>query len=304
MSSHTLRDYGLLAALTVLWGSAFSLIKIGVPEIPPTTMTAVRVALAAAILYLAARAAGQRLPTLATAADRRRWAHFLAIGTLGNSLPFTLIAWGQIEVSSSLAAILIGVMPIFTVTLARLTGIESRIGWRRMAGIGLGLGALVVLMGPAALGQVGGAALAAQLAVAAGAVSYALNAVYTKHLSLTVPILTLAAGNLIAAAAVMVPLAFIVDRPLALTPGAAAVASVVALGVLQTALAAVIYFRLLVAAGPTFASLINYLIPAFGALVGVVWLNEVLGWTEMTALVLILAAIALVRHSQPAPSRD
>lgn len=300
MTHHPLRDYGLLAILTVLWGSAFALIKIAVETFPPVSMTAARVVLAAAILYAIARFAGQRLPGLGTGAGRMTWCHFLAVGTLGNGLPFTLVAWGEATVSSSLAAILIGVMPVFTAALARLTGIESRIGWRRITGICLGLTALVVLMGPAALAGLGNGAVLAQLAIIGAAVSYAANAVYTKHLTLRMPILTLAAGNLIASAAIMVPLAFIMESPLQLRPDAEALTAVIVLGIFQTAFAAIVYFRLLVSGGPTFASMINYLIPAFGAVVGITWLGEVLGWPEVVALGLILAAIALVRNAAPA----
>ena len=300
MTHHPLRDYGLLAILMVLWGSAFSLIKIAVETFSPVSMTAARVMLAAVILYVVARFAGQRLPSLRGREGRIAWCHFLAVGTLGNGLPFTLIAWGEVTVSSSLAAILIGVMPVFTVAMARLTGIESRIGWRRITGICLGLAALVVLMGPAALAGLGSGAVLAQLAIIGAAVSYAANAVYTKHLTLRMPILTLAAGNLIASAAVMLPLAFVMESPLELRPGTDALAAVIVLGIVQTAFAVIIYFRLLVSAGPTFASMINYLIPAFGALIGISWLGEVLGLPEIVAMGLILAGIALVRHPAPA----
>lgn len=300
MAHHPLRDYGLLAILMVLWGSAFALIKIAVETLTPVSMTTARIALAALVLYAVARFAEQRLPSLRNREGLITWGHFLAVGTLGNGLPFTLIAWGETTVSSSLAAILIGIMPVFTAALARLTGIEARIGWRRIAGVCIGLMALVVLMGPAALKGLGSGAVLAQLAVAGAAASYAVNAVYTKHLTLRMPILTLAAGNLIASAVVMVPLALVMENPFVLRPDTAAILSVVALGVLQTAFAAIIYFRLLVSAGPTFASMINYLIPAFGAVVGISWLGEVLGWPEIIALGLILAAIALVRKPAPA----
>lgn len=289
--------------LAVIWGGAFSLIKIAVGSVPPVTVAAARIALAAVILYLVMRAAGEALPRWRTATGRRAWAHFLAVGMLGNGIPFTLISWGEIEVTSSLAAILIGVMPVFTAALARLTGIEARIGARRIAGICLGFGALIVLMGPAALGEIGGRALTAQLAVAAAAASYAATAVYAKRLSLTVPTLTLAAGTMTACAIVMVPAALAIEMPWRITPGAGAVASVAALAVFPTALASIVYFRLLVSAGPTFASMINYLIPAFGAAVGIAWLGESIGAAEIAALTLILGAIALVRHQAPAPAR-
>lgn len=297
MQHHPLRDYGLLLTLAVVWGGSFSLIKVAVETISPLSMVAARIALAATILYLIVRAAGEALPGLKNRNDLRIWGHFLAVGMLGNGIPFTLVSWGELEVSSSLAAILIGVMPVFTVALARVTGIEAHIGWRRFSGICVGLAALVVLMGPAALGEMGGRAIFAQLAVAGAAICYAATAVYAKKLTFTVPTLTLAAATMIAAALVMVPMALIFDQPWHLRPSTGAIWSVVALGIFPTALAAIVYLRLLVSAGPTFASMINYLIPAFGAIVGIFWLGEVLGAREITALALILAAIGLVRNA-------
>lgn len=303
MPHHPLRDYSLLVVLAVIWGGAFSLIKIAVGSVPPVTVATSRIALAAVILYLVMRATGETLPRWSNAAGRRAWAHFLAVGMLGNGIPFSLISWGETEVTSSLAAILIGVMPIFTAALARATGVEARIGTRRIAGICLGFAALIVLMGPAVLGEIGGRTITAQLAVAAAAACYAATAVYAKRLSLTVPTLTLAAGTMTACAIVMVPVSLAVDMPWRIAPSAGAVASVAALAVFPTALASIVYFRLLVSAGPTFASMINYLIPAFGAVVGVAWLGESIGTAEIAALTLILAAIALVRHQAAAPAR-
>lgn len=300
MPHHPLRDYTLLVVLAVIWGGAFALIKIAVATVPPISVAAARIALAAVILYLIARAAGETLPRLARAPGRRIWLHFLAVGMLGNGIPFSLVSWGEIEVTSSLAAILIGVMPVFTAALARLTGIEARIGARRIAGICLGFGALVLLMGPAALGEIGGRTLLSQLAIAAAAASYAATAVYAKRLSLTVPTLTLAAGTMTACAVVMVPVALFVDAPWRIEPDAGAVASIAALAVFPTALASIVYFRLLVSAGPTFASMINYLIPAFGAAAGILWLGETIGTAEMAALALILAAVGLVRQTSRA----
>jgi drug/metabolite transporter (DMT)-like permease len=300
LTPHPLRDYGLLVILAVIWGGAFSVIKVAVGSLGPVTVAAARIALAAVILYLVARAAGQKMPSLAGTGGGRLWGHFLAVGMLGNGIPFTLVSWGEIEVSSSLAAILIGVMPIFTVALARLTGIETRIGTARLIGIGIGFAALVLLMGPAVLGEIGGRTALAQLAVAGAAASYAATAVYAKKLSLTVPTLTLAAATMIACAAVMVPVAVIVEPPWQQAPTMSALASVVALGIFPTALASIIYFRLLVSAGPTFASMINYLIPAIGAAAGIAWLGESIGLNEAAALTLILAAIGLVRRTPQA----
>ncbi len=297
MPIHTVRDYGSLIALAVIWGGSFSVIKIAVESVPPVSIAAGRIALAALILWAVARFSGERLPGFGGAAGRRAWGHFLAVGMLGNGIPFTLVSWGEVSVSASLAAILIGVMPVFTAALGRLTGVETRIGAARGFGIAIGLAALLLLMGPAVLGEIGGTEVLAQIAIAGAAASYAATAVYAKKLTLTVPTLTLAAGTMIASAAVMVPAALLWDRPWTLAPTAEGIASVAALGAVATAFASIVYFRLLVSAGPTFASMINYLIPAVGALAGVAWLGESLEANEIAALALILAAVALVRNA-------
>ena len=296
MAFHSVRDYVLLLTLSLIWGGSFAVIKIAVATVTPLTIAAGRIAIAFILLYALARAAGEVLPALRDAAGRASWGHFLAVGMLGNGIPFTLVSWGEIEVSASLAAILIGVMPVFTVVFAHLTAIERIDGPRRLIGVGAGLAGLVVLMGPAALGRLGGEAVLAQLAVAGAAASYAATAVYARRLTLRMPTLTLAAGTMGASAAVMVPAALLVDAPWRLAPSAGAVASVAALGVFATALASIVYFRLLASAGPTFSSMINYLIPAFGAVIGVAWLGEAVGPRELVALALILGAIALVRN--------
>lgn len=286
--------YALLLTLSAIWGSSFLLIKIAVAEVPPLTMTAARMALALAFLHGLCLWRGEAPPPPATREGRRLWGHFLVIGMLGNGLPFTLIAWGEIAVDSALAAILIGAMPIFTVLFAHASGVERIAGARALAGIAAGFAGLVALMGPAAVMGLGAAALS-ELAIAAAAASYAATAVYARRLSLQVPAATLAAGTMAAGALIMVPAALVLEAPWRLDPGAGALAAVAALGLVGTGCAALVYFRLLAAAGPTFTSMINYLIPVFGAALGAALLGETLGPAEMAALALILGGIALIR---------
>lgn len=294
LSPRAVRDYALLVTLSVIWGSSFLLIKIAIAEVPPLTMTAARVVLALAILHALALKRGVAPPPPRDTGSRRLWGHFLVIGMLGNGIPFTLIAWGEIVVDSALAAILIGLMPMFTVVFAHASGVERIAGARGLLGVGAGFAGLVVLMGPAALAGLGAAALS-ELAVIAAAASYAATAVYARRLSLRVPALTLATGTMAASVIVMVPAALIAEAPWRLDPGMGALAAVAALGAIGTGAAALVYFRLLAAAGPTFTSMINYLIPVIGAALGVALLGESIGLAEGAALALILGGIALVR---------
>lgn len=294
MSSRALRDYGLVVTLSLIWGSSFLLIKVAIDEVPPVTMAAVRVVIAFAVLYLLVRLGGQSLAPPWGAGGRVRWGHYLVIGMLGNGIPFSLVSWGEIEITAALAAILIGVMPVFTVVFAHGFGVERVTGPWRLAGIAAGLAGLVVLMGPAALTEMGGAALH-ELALIGAAACYAATAVYARRLTLRLALVPLAAGSMAASAMVMVPAALILETPWRLSPGLGAGSAVAALGVIATGFASIIYFRLLASTGPTFAATINYLIPVFGAGLSVVLLGEQVGPREVLALVLILSGIALVR---------
>jgi drug/metabolite transporter (DMT)-like permease len=296
-----LRDYALLVTLSAIWGASFLLIKLAIAEVTPLTMVAARIMIAFFVLYALARIDGQTIAPPKGPEGRALWGHFLVIGILGNGLPFTLVSWGEIQVTASLAAILIGVMPVFTVIFAHAFDVEKLSGPRRLAGVGVGLAGLVLLIGPAALGKLGSAAIH-EFAVIGAAASYAATAVYARRLTLRMPAITLATGSMAASMLIMVPAALIVDSPLDLRPSVAAIGAVIALGVIATAIASIIYFRLLAAAGPTFASMINYLIPVFGAGFGMVLLDESVGWLEMAALALILSGIALVKSPEGRPA--
>lgn len=294
MTRKAAQDYARVVTLSLIWASSFVFIKIAVHDIPPVTMAAVRVLIAFVILYLLARAYGQELAPPWQAGGQTRWRHFLVIGMLGNGIPFFLVSWGEVEITAALAAILIGVTPVFTVIFAHAFGVERSSGPRRHAGIAAGIAGVVVLVGPAVLRELGHAVLH-QLALIGAAASYAATTVYARRLALRLPLLPLAAGTMAAAAAVMVPAALLLEAPWRLTPGAQSLGALAALGIVATALAAIIYFRLLASAGPTFTSTINFLIPVFGAALSVALLGESVGPRELAGLILILGGIALVK---------
>ncbi len=307
LPSRRLADILTLLVLTALWGSAFAVIKITVEEIPPMTIATGRIVVASFLLVGFLPLMGVKLSALFRA-DRRMWAQFFILGLLGNGIPFTLVGFGQERIDSSLAAILIGTMPIFTVLLARGFGVERHLRARHFFGIAVGFAGLIVLMGPEALAGLGDArslaALIGQLAVVGGALSYAANAVYGRVLTEDMPISLLAAGNMLACAFVMLPATLIVERPWTLDPSWASVGWVIWLGVGSTAFGVWVYLRLLLSAGPTFASLINYMIPGLGIVVGTLWLGERVGSRELVALALILVAMALIRTRARQPIAD
>ena len=186
-------------------------------------------------------------------------------------------------------------MPVFTVVLAQVFGIERITSWKTMVGIAVGFSGLILLVGPAILKELGGATIH-ELAVIGAAASYAATAVYARKLAVRLPAVTLGAGTMAASACVMIPMAFMFEAPWQMRPGADAIWAVAFLGVVSTGLASVVYFRLLASTGPTFTSMINYLIPLIGAGLGVLWLGETVGFYELLALALIIGGVALVRQ--------
>ncbi len=286
------REVVLLLALSAFWGASFLFIKVAVTTVPPFTLAAGRLVLAAGLLFAFVNVRGGRLP-----ASLRAWGPFVVIGIAGNVLPFVLINWSETRIDSGLAAILIGTMPIFTVLIAHRFTRDERLTRDKVTGIALGFAGLAVLVGSGALAGLGGD-ITAQLAVCAAAASYAATAVYSRRLARVSPEIT-AAGSIIAGAAIALPLSLAIDRPWALAPSGEALAAIAALAVLSTALAAVIFFHLLASAGATFTALSNYLIPLSGVLWGVLFLSERPGLNALLALAMILGAVALVRPGPP-----
>ncbi len=276
----------LLILLASLWSSSFAAIKIGVGTIPPLTLAAGRIAVAAAVLYALIALRGQRLPRSA-----RLWALFFLIGVTGNALPFTLIAWGEERIDSGLAAILMAVMPPATVLLTHVFTRDERLTAIKVIGVAMGFAGVVLLIGPEALRGLGGQA-GRQLAVAGGAVCYAVAATVACFMPPSSPAVR-SAAVMICASVQMIPLALFVDQPWALSPSPGSVAALVYLGLFPTALATIIFFQLISARGATFVALNNYMIPVMGVIWGAAFLGERLSLQALGALALILIGIGV-----------
>ena len=291
-------EWALLLALVVLWGSAFLFIRVALDAFTPIAITAGRLVIGAAVLGLLLLALGKTPP-----GEPRAWRFFASIAFMGNALPFFLISWGQQGIPSGLAGILMAVMPLGVLVMAHFLVPGERLTRGRVAGFAVGFLGVIVLTGPEALRALGGDAreLVSQLAVLGGALCYGIAAILARRGPAYEPIVTaasvLALGGAMAvafAAATALPgagLSGIVRAEV--TPWAAA--SLLALGAASTALATVVFFNLVRRAGPTFMSLINYLIPVWAVLLGALALDERLPPRAFAALALILAGIVLSR---------
>jgi drug/metabolite transporter (DMT)-like permease len=197
------------------------------------------------------------------------------MGLLNNAIPFSLIVWGQQHIASGVASILNAATPLFTVLLAHVLTDDERLNAGKLAGVLIGFAGVAVLLGPQALWG-GGVQLGAQLLCLLGALSFALAGIFGRRFhAMGVTPLATATGQLTASSVVMLPLALWIDRPWELAvPGAPVVVAVLALAVLSTALAYVLYFRLLASAGATNLLLVTLLIPVGAVALGVALLHE------------------------------
>ena len=292
------RQLALLVLLAGIWSSSFMFIKIGVATIPPATMAAARLSLAAVMLVAIARFQDYRLPfTL------RAWGAFTFVGVMGNAVPFTLIAWGELEVDSGLAAILMGVMPVATALLAHAFVGDERLTRRRAAGVLLGFSGTVLLLGASALYGLG-AHVAAQLAVVGGALCYAITTVFVRRFA-NLPDVLMAAGAITTGALAILPMAFLFESPLSVSPSVSSMAAVAVLGIVSTGFAALIYFYLIRTVGAAIFSQVNFLTPAIGVAFGMIFLGELPGADAWSALGLIVIGVWLVtRRSRPGRKPD
>lgn len=292
--AHRPADWVTLFVLAIMWGSAFLFTKIAVSEMSPVSLVASRLVIAAAILLLVVFVSRRSLRVSATQAK-----FFLVMALIGNCIPFFLISWGQQWIASSVAGMLMASMPLVTMALAHVFLEGEPLTARKLAGFGFGFFGVVVLLGPAKLLELGGGGneIAGQLAVLGGAFSYACAAIVARR-GPAQDSLTTATGVMIAASMVMVPLMLVSGPPSPSTISAPAVFSMLALGIVSTGLATLLYFRLIKTAGPGFLSMINYLIPLWATFLGAVVLSEDLELSAWVALALILFGMFLTQSQR------
>ncbi len=277
-------DLALLLVLATLWGGSYTFIRIGVETIPPVTLIAARTLLAGAVLLVVIRWRGLRLPR-----DLATWRLFLVQAGLNSVLPFTLIAWAERSVEAGLATILSSTSPIFVVLLTCLLGTVERLPRLRLAGIAAGLAGTLLIVGVEAVAGVG-EHFTAQLALVAASLCYGGAALFGRNFKGLDPIMP-AAGSLICGALVLLPLSLALDRPWTLTPSVASIQALIALSLFSTALAFVIYFRLIVRLGSVATTSVAYLRVPTGVLIGMAFLGEALSPTAWAGLVLVVGGV-------------
>ncbi len=282
------REWALLITLSILWGGSFFFAEVALEGLPPLSVVFARVAIGALALLVLVHAVGLRLPR-----ELRLWRAFFVMGALNNLIPFTLIVWGQTAITGGLAAILNATTPLFTVVLAHMLTRDERLTLAKLAGVVIGCLGVAVMIGPEVPGGLGIAVLA-QLAVLGAALAYAFAGIYGRRFRETPPLVT-ATGQVTASTVMLCPLALMVDQPWTLAlPGPAILSALLGLGLLSTAAAYVIYFRILASAGATNLLLVTFLIPVSAILLGVLVLSEQLSVAQLAGMGLIALGLAAI----------
>lgn len=289
-------EWAMVIALSIVWGGSFFTVGIAVQELPPLTIVVCRVGLAAIGLWAFCIVSGIRMPSRLQA-----WLAFAGMGTLNNAIPFSLIVWGQTEIASGLASILNATTPFFGVLVANALTSDERASSAKLAGVLIGLGGVIWMVGATALSGLGDAVWA-QLAILGAAVSYAFAGVYGRRFrTMGIAPVATATGQVTCSTLLLVPLMLVIDQPWTLSaPELETMVALVALALISTSLAYVLYFRILAAAGATNLLLVTFLIPPVAILLGIAFLGEVLEWRYIGGMALIFAGLVMIDGRLPA----
>jgi drug/metabolite transporter (DMT)-like permease len=291
-TSPGLKNWLLLITLGMIWGASFMGSKFALTGFAPLWVAAIRISFGAVSLTVLAYALGRRLPGWNGPKDKRIWLHCFGMALFTNAIPFTLLSWGQLRVTSGFAGITMAVVPLLVLPLAFFFVPGERMGPRKIIGFMIGFVGTVMLVGLEAFDLRGGDLEgAARLACVAAACCYAVGSIITRLCPPTSN-MGFAAGALLIAAVMILPVALYVEG----VPqgfGMPAVYGVTFLGLFTTALATIMLVTIINSAGPSFLSMVNYQVPVWAVIFGVVLLGEKLPTQFIWALGLILLGVAV-----------
>jgi drug/metabolite transporter (DMT)-like permease len=289
-------ELALLLALATLWGASYTFIRIGVATIPPITFIAGRTAIAGLLLLVIMRARGVAMPT-----DAATWRRFLFQACMNSVIPWTMVAWGERALDAGLATILNSTAPIFTFFLTLVVTRHEALTSRKLIGVLAGMVGICLIVGVQALSGFG-EQLTAQIVTLLAAVCYAGAAIFGRGFKGLDPMAP-AAGSLISGAAILIPLSLVFEQPWTLTPSTNSLLALLALAVFSTALAFVIYFRLIQTLGSVGTTAQAYLRVPIGVGLGVVFLGErpsATAWIGLACVVVGVAAMTIPPRKVPA----
>jgi drug/metabolite transporter (DMT)-like permease len=274
-------------ALGFMWGSSYLFIKIGVETFETFSLVAFRLAIGAVLLWAVVAVAREPVPR-----SPRMYGHLVVLATVSIAIPFGLITWAEQSVDSSLAAILNSTVPLFVIVIAPLVLYDEPIRVNGIVGLAVGFAGVAVLTSPGL--DNGGTNLAGAVALLGSSLSYAVGGVYARRFVKGLRPMIPAVFQVTFALVIMGVLAFALEEPLAVEPDAAAIFSVVWLGLLGSGLAYLAFFRLIRSWGATRTSLVAYTLPVFGIVLGFLVLGETIDARVLAGTVLVIAGVALV----------
>jgi drug/metabolite transporter (DMT)-like permease len=282
----------LLLLLALLWAPSFIFIRIGLNEFPPLTMATLRLGLASIILYVTLRIGGGTLPK-----SWDTWKKMLTMGFLACALPYAMFATGELHAPSAMAAILNGTTPIFTAIFAHIFIAEERLTPRKLLGAAIAFSGILLIFLPGLLGNSGASGSLFGLAeFLVAAISYGASLVYGRKNLRGLPPMVGPTTQLMGAAAMLLPVALVTERIPNHMPALPSIGAVLFLAVFGTAIAYVLYYKILVRTSATFLSLVTYLLPPSGAFLSVMVLDEELGWNAIAGCALVIAGIFAINN--------
>ena len=277
----------LLLGLATAWGGSFFFAEIALREVPPLTIALHRVFWAIPALFLVVWWQGIKIPRSIQA-----WVCYLVMGALNNAIPFSLIFWGQVTIDSGLASILNGTTAVFGAVVAGILLVDEPLTTRKIIGALFGVFGVAVIMGLDALTNFDLRNLA-QLAVLGAALSYAFAGVWGKRFLSGYPPVMNALGMLVGGTVLMIPVAIFTEGIPVLTLSAEVWASLLAVAIVSTAVAYLLYFKILVRAGSANLMLVTLLIPPIAVGLSVTFLGEKLGYEAWFGFGLIAVGLAV-----------
>jgi drug/metabolite transporter (DMT)-like permease len=280
----------MLIGLSLIWGGSFFFVELLVDDLPAFTIVWLRVTLAAMALAAVLRAIGAAFPKGAA-----MWRALLVMGLLNNAVPFTLLVVAQGQITGALASILNATTPLFTLLVAHVATQDERLSTSKISGLLLGFGGVVIMMGNAAL-STGAATVAAQTACLLAALSYGFAGVWGRRFgSRGMAPLATAFGMLTCSSLILLPIVLVHDQPWMIkTPGITVIGAMLALALLSTAFAYILYFRLLSRIGATNLALVTFLVPVSAIALGCLVLGETLAPRHIMGLALIMMGLIAI----------
>jgi drug/metabolite transporter (DMT)-like permease len=280
-------EWVLLIVLSGIWGGSFYFFAVIIKELPVFTIVFFRVFLASVALWVFVLALKQPLPHF-----KESWKNYVLMGFFNNVIPFSLIVWGEQRVAPGLAAVLNATTPFFAVVVAHLSTQNEKLTWNRMAGAIIGLSGVAALVGFDAIKNLG-SDLAFQIAIVGASVSYGICTIFGRRLTAT-PLVN-AASQTAASSVMLLPLMLIIDHPFSLpAPSMNATISLIALALLCTSIAYLIFFNIVKRAGMTNVTLVTFLVPISAMMLGALFLDEQISIRHVLGMSVIGVGLALI----------